>query len=50
VAEIREHAIAEHTAIVAALASGDRLAARDAMASHMDQTRGDLLEYVHSRR
>lgn len=50
VAQIREHAIAEHTAIVDALASGDRLAARDAMASHMDQTRGDLLEYVHSRR
>lgn len=50
VAEIREHAVAEHTAIVAALASGDRFAARDAMASHMEQTRGDLLEFVHSRR
>lgn len=49
-AEIREHAIAEHTAVVEAIATGDRLAARDAMASHMDQTRGDLLEYVHSRR
>ncbi|GAA2147478.1 FadR/GntR family transcriptional regulator [Glycomyces algeriensis] len=50
VAEIREHAIAEHTAIVAALAAGDRIAARDAMAGHMDQTRVDLLEHVHSRR
>ena len=49
-ADIREHAIAEHTAVVEAVASGDRLAARDAMAGHMEQTRGDLLEYVHSRR
>jgi DNA-binding FadR family transcriptional regulator len=48
--EIREHAIAEHTAVVEAIASGDRFAARDAMAGHMEQTRGDLLEYVHSRR
>lgn len=49
-AEIRAHAIAEHTVVVEAIASGDRLAARDAMAGHMEQTRGDLLEYVHSRR
>ncbi|SDE31278.1 FadR/GntR family transcriptional regulator [Glycomyces harbinensis] len=48
--EIREHAIAEHEAVVAAIESGDPLAARDAMASHMDQTRGDLVEYVHARR
>ncbi|MCD0443992.1 FCD domain-containing protein [Glycomyces sp. A-F 0318] len=50
VSEIREHAIAEHEAVVAAIASGDPLAARDAMASHMDQTRGDLVAHVHARR
>ncbi|WP_030154566.1 FadR/GntR family transcriptional regulator [Glycomyces sp. NRRL B-16210] len=48
--EIREHAIAEHEAVAAAIESGDPVAARDAMASHMDQTRGDLVEYVLSRR
>ncbi|THV43073.1 FadR/GntR family transcriptional regulator [Glycomyces buryatensis] len=49
-ADIREHAIAEHTAVIAAIESGEAIRARDAMASHMDQTRGDLLSYVHSRR
>ena len=48
--EIREHAIAEHAAVAEAIASGDPIAARDAMASHMSQTRGDLVAYVHARR
>jgi GntR family transcriptional repressor for pyruvate dehydrogenase complex len=49
VPEIREHAIAQHDAVVDAVASGDPIAARDAMASHMEQTRSDLLGFVHSR-
>ncbi|WP_335986989.1 FadR/GntR family transcriptional regulator [Glycomyces sp. MUSA5-2] len=48
--DIREHAIAEHESVAAAIESGDPVAARDAMASHMEQTRGDLVEYVHGRR
>ncbi|GAB3282394.1 FadR/GntR family transcriptional regulator [Microbacterium lacusdiani] len=47
VLDIREHAIAEHAAVLDALATGDPLAARDAMASHMRQTRDDLLRFVH---
>ncbi|QTX05988.1 FadR/GntR family transcriptional regulator [Agromyces archimandritae] len=49
VAEIREHAIFEHGAVLEALRSGSTDAARDAMASHMRQTRDDLLTYIHGR-
>ncbi|MCR8669731.1 FadR/GntR family transcriptional regulator [Agrococcus sp. HG114] len=46
VAEIREHAIAEHAAVLEAIRSGVPEAARDAMASHMRQTRDDLVTLV----
>jgi len=44
--EIREHAIGEHAAVLAAMRTRDPVAAREAMASHMRQTREDLLHYV----
>lgn len=44
---IREHAIAEHRAVLAAIRGGDALEARDAMASHMRQTHDDLVALVH---
>ncbi|WP_261165798.1 FadR/GntR family transcriptional regulator [Microbacterium sp. Marseille-Q6965] len=47
VPSIREHAIAEHAAILAALREGTTAGARQAMRSHMRQTRDDLLHYVH---
>lgn len=46
VREIREHAIAEHTAVLEAMRTRSGSAAREAMASHMRQTRDDLLHYV----
>ena len=47
VPEIREHAIAEHGKLLEAIRSGVPVAARDAMWSHMMQTRDDLLALVH---
>lgn len=47
--EIREHAIAEHRAVLEAVRGGDPIEARDAMASHMQQTRDDLVGLVHRR-
>lgn len=44
--EIREHAIDEHGNLLAAIRSGDPIAARDAMGSHMRQTRDDLVSLV----
>lgn len=44
--EIREHALAEHTAVLEAMRTRSADAAREAMASHMRQTRDDLLHYV----
>ncbi|WOF23687.1 FCD domain-containing protein [Microbacterium betulae] len=49
VPQIRAHALAEHASILAAMAEGSAEAAREAMASHMRQTRDDLLTYVHGR-
>lgn len=46
VPEIREHAIAEHGRLVEAIRSGVPEAARDAMSSHMAQTRDDLIALV----
>jgi len=48
VPEIQRNAIAQHRAIVDALASGDDGRARDAMEDHMEQTRADLQHYVRS--
>lgn len=47
VADIREHAIAEHLTVLAALRTGSPGASREAMVSHMRQTRDDLVHYVH---
>ncbi|MFA4840150.1 MAG: FadR/GntR family transcriptional regulator [Agrococcus sp.] len=47
VPEIREHAIAEHGNLLEAIRSGVPVAARDAMWSHMMQTRDDLVALVH---
>lgn len=47
VAEIREHAIAEHRNVLDAIRSGGATAARDAMAHHMRQTHDDLVSLVH---
>lgn len=47
VPEIREHAIAEHGSLLEAIRSGVPVAARDAMWSHMMQTRDDLVALVH---
>ncbi|WP_243229853.1 FadR/GntR family transcriptional regulator [Microbacterium sp. CIAB417] len=44
--EIREHALAEHAAVLAAMRTRSAEGAREAMASHMRQTRADLLHYV----
>jgi DNA-binding FadR family transcriptional regulator len=49
VADIREHAIAEHLTVLEALRTGSADASREAMVSHMRQTRDDLLRYVHGR-
>jgi DNA-binding FadR family transcriptional regulator len=49
VAEIRDHAIAEHATVLEALRTGSPSAAREAMAHHMRQTRDDLIHYVHGR-
>lgn len=46
VLEIREHAIAEHAAVLSAMRTRSASDAREAMASHMRQTRDDLLHYV----
>ena len=46
VLEIREHALVEHAAVLDAMRSRSPEAAREAMASHMRQTRDDLLHYV----
>lgn len=46
VRDIREHAIAEHSAVLEAMRTRSADAAREAMASHMRQTRDDLLHYV----
>ena len=47
VSDIREHALAEHAAVLDAMRTGSGAAARKAMRSHMRQTRDDLLRYVH---
>lgn len=44
--EIREHALVEHEAVLEAMRIRSADAAREAMASHMRQTREDLLHYV----
>jgi DNA-binding FadR family transcriptional regulator len=44
--DIREHAIAEHAAVLEAMRTRSADASREAMASHMRQTRDDLLHYV----
>lgn len=49
VPEIREHAIVEHEGVLAALRTGSADAAREAMSSHMRQTRDDLLRFVLGR-
>jgi DNA-binding FadR family transcriptional regulator len=49
VPEIREHAVAEHLTVLAALRTGSAAASREAMVSHMRQTRDDLLHFVHGR-
>lgn len=46
VPEIRQHAIDEHRKVLEAIRAGVPSAARDAMASHMVQTRDDLLSLV----
>lgn len=46
VPEIREHALTEHRTVLDAIRSGDAVAARDAMASHMQQTHDDLVTLV----
>jgi GntR family transcriptional repressor for pyruvate dehydrogenase complex len=46
VAEIRVHAIAQHGKLLEAIRSGVPVAARDAMWTHMMQTRDDLLALV----
>lgn len=46
VLEIREHALAEHAAVLEAMRSRSGESAREAMASHMRQTRDDLLHFV----
>lgn len=45
---IREHALAEHARLLEAVRSGEPLAARDAMSTHMLQTRDDLVSLVHA--
>lgn len=47
VAEIREHAIEHHAAILEAIRSGDPQVSGEAMRAHMQQTGDDLGEYVH---
>ncbi|WIY82708.1 FadR/GntR family transcriptional regulator [Propionimicrobium sp. PCR01-08-3] len=49
VADIREHAIAEHQGVLDAIVARDPEAAGRAMTSHMDQTQRDLETYVLSR-
>jgi GntR family transcriptional repressor for pyruvate dehydrogenase complex len=46
VGEIRAHAIEQHQAVLDAIRSGAAVAARDAMANHMRQTRDDTLALV----
>ncbi len=46
VLDIREHAIAEHAKILAALRARSAAKTRAAMVSHMRQTRDDLIRYV----
>lgn len=46
VPSIREHALDEHAAILDALRGGTTAGARQAMRSHMRQTRDDLQHYV----
>lgn len=48
IAEIREHALTEHRNVLDAIAAGEAVAARDAMAKHMQQTRDDLVSLVHA--
>lgn len=47
IAEIREHALTEHRNVLDAIRDGAAVAARDAMARHMQQTRDDLVSLVH---
>ncbi|MGO1769942.1 MAG: FadR/GntR family transcriptional regulator [Microbacterium sp.] len=44
--EIREHALVEHAAVLEAMRSRSAESAREAMTSHMRQTRDDLLHHV----
>lgn len=44
--EIRAHALDEHAKLLEAIRSGEPIAARDAMAEHMVQTRHDLVSLV----
>lgn len=46
VPEIREHAVAEHARIVAALRSGSPRACAAAMRAHLDQTTNDALRFL----
>lgn len=46
VVDIQEHAIAQHRAVLDAIALGDPEASRRAMDSHMEQTLSDLHTYV----
>lgn len=48
VAEIRDHALVDHRIVLDAIRAGDAVAARDAMAKHMQQTRDDLVSLVHA--
>ncbi|WP_347755165.1 FadR/GntR family transcriptional regulator [Agrococcus sp. ProA11] len=48
VAAIRSHALVEHRNVLDAIRAGDAVAARDAMAHHMQQTRDDLVSLVHT--
>lgn len=48
VAEIRDHALVDHRNVLDAIRTGDAVAARDAMAKHMQQTRDDLVALVHA--
>lgn len=48
VAEIRSHALVDHRIVLDAIRAGDAVAARDAMAKHMQQTRDDLVSLVHT--
>lgn len=48
-AEIREHAISWHIAVLDAVTASDAKAARSAMTGHMQQTYDDLMHFVFGR-